>query len=460
MLHCVCSTCRQAVEPGQDMFPVRLNPETRRYVWSQVQCAVEELGSEVLRPPTCKHWRYHGRCSYGDKCFYTHDAESYELWKSEGDKTRKRGPRGKLRVRKKSRSFAFRRFLIDTFGSELLQQGTGVLDVAGGKGELSFELVNLNGIPTAVVDPRVSDVQEYRDKWDKGLYTRNRFWQTYSPSYDPERTPQDPNHVHAFFENPLGNHFAHPTEWGLDSRNLRRWWVQCMRRAQCDSGRAGHGFRPGFAVHKKEKEIVPYDPRKEEEEEMHEDDMHEADGIEEMDELCVDDDATDASSVSASDGALPCEDLLLRLLSAVEGSSCIVGLHADQAAEHIVDVALALGKPFAVVPCCVYANTHQHRELDGVKVRSLPQFLEYLQRKSPHIERAELPFEGRNVVLFMRPSGTSWDSDFWQFFWSKPGTCEVSKAFAFSFLWPCIQPQFGKSETTKWAKNLGLWSGV
>ena len=270
MLHCVCSTCRQAVEPGQDMFPV----------WSQVQCAVEELGSEVLRPPTCKHWRYLGRCSYGDKCFYTHDAESYELWKSEGDKTRKRGPRGKLRVRNKSRAFAFRRFLIDTFGSELLQQGTGVLDVAGGKGELSFELVNLNGIPTTVVDPRVSDLQEYRDKWDKGLYTRNRFWQTYSPSYDPERTPQDPNHVHAFFENPLGNHFAHPTEWGLDSQNLRRWWVQCMRRAQCDSGRAGHGFRRGFAVHKKEKEIVPYDPRKEEEEEMHEDDMHEADGIE------------------------------------------------------------------------------------------------------------------------------------------------------------------------------------
>ena len=71
--------------------------------------------------------------------------------------------------------------------------------MAGGKGELSFELVNLNGIPTTVVDPRVSDLQEYRDKWDKGLYTRNRFWQTYSPSYDPERTPQDPNHVHCFF---------------------------------------------------------------------------------------------------------------------------------------------------------------------------------------------------------------------------------------------------------------------
>ena len=70
--------------------------------------------------------------------------------------------------------------------------------------------------------------------------------------------------------------------------------------------------------------MSPTTPRKEEEEEMHEDDMHEddmheADGIEEMDELCVDDDATDASSVSASDGALPCEDLLLRLLSAVGG---------------------------------------------------------------------------------------------------------------------------------------------
>ena len=56
------------------------------------------------------------------------------------------------------------RFLIDTFGRELLNQGSGVLDVAGGKGELSFELVNLNGIQATVVEPRA--LQLWRQhKW-------------------------------------------------------------------------------------------------------------------------------------------------------------------------------------------------------------------------------------------------------------------------------------------------------
>ena len=32
----------------------------------------------------------------------------------------------------------------------------------------------------------------------------------------------------------------------------------------------------------------------------------------------------------------------------------LVGMHPDQATEPIVDAALAMGKPFAVVPCCVF----------------------------------------------------------------------------------------------------------
>ena len=46
------------------------------------------------------------------------------------------------------------RFLLDTWGRDALAAGTGVLDVAGGRGELSFELVNLNAVPATVLDPR------------------------------------------------------------------------------------------------------------------------------------------------------------------------------------------------------------------------------------------------------------------------------------------------------------------
>ena len=47
-----------------------------------------------------------------------------------------------------------RRWLLDTFGREVLRAGGGVLDVAGGKGALAFELANLNGVPATVLDPR------------------------------------------------------------------------------------------------------------------------------------------------------------------------------------------------------------------------------------------------------------------------------------------------------------------
>ena len=56
------------------------------------------------------------------------------------------------------------RFLMDTFGQEQLKKGSGVLDIAGGKGELSFELLNLNGIQATVVEPRA--LQLWRQhKW-------------------------------------------------------------------------------------------------------------------------------------------------------------------------------------------------------------------------------------------------------------------------------------------------------
>ncbi len=47
-----------------------------------------------------------------------------------------------------------RSFLIDTFGPSILCSPTGLLDVAGGQGDLSFELVNLNSVRSTVLDPR------------------------------------------------------------------------------------------------------------------------------------------------------------------------------------------------------------------------------------------------------------------------------------------------------------------
>ena len=81
--------------------------------------------------------------------------------------------------------------------------------------------------------------------------------------------------------------------------------------------------------------------------------------------------------------------------------SLVVGLHPDQALDACVDLALALGKPFAVVPCCVYAKQHSHRRLtDGSLVRTYEQLLDWVTQRAPGCERVQLPMAGKNVLLF------------------------------------------------------------
>ena len=49
--------------------------------------------------------------------------------------------------------------------------------------------------------------------------------------------------------------------------------------------------------------------------------------------------------------------------------SLLAAMHPDQATEAVVDAALRLGKPFAVVPCCVFPSlfrTRRRRDGDGV----------------------------------------------------------------------------------------------
>ena len=85
-------------------------------------------------------------------------------------------------------------------------------------------------------------------------------------------------------------------------------------------------------------------------------------------------------------------------------ASAVVGMHPDQAAEHICDFALKHEIPFAVVPCCVYSKQFPKRKLpDGTLVKSYEQLLQHLQSKDRRIRKNRLPFEGKNIVLWFDP---------------------------------------------------------
>ena len=57
---------------------------------------------------------------------------------------------------RRHRVFLLADFLVNTFGSSYLKQGP-ILDVAGGKGDLSWVLANAYGLDSIVCDPRVTD---------------------------------------------------------------------------------------------------------------------------------------------------------------------------------------------------------------------------------------------------------------------------------------------------------------
>ena len=84
--------------------------------------------------------------------------------------------------------------------------------------------------------------------------------------------------------------------------------------------------------------------------------------------------------------------------------SVVVGMHADQATGLIVDLALRLGKPFAVVPCCTYSGEFpQRRTPGGGLVRTYEELIQWLVAKDPaRISVAALPFEGHNRVVYCR----------------------------------------------------------
>lgn len=76
--------------------------------------------------------------------------------------------------------------------------------------------------------------------------------------------------------------------------------------------------------------------------------------------------------------------------------------YAMQAAGAIVEYALRAGKPFAVVPCCVYSCDFPNRHLpDGRLVKQYEDLIEWLVALDPvHIKVADLLIDGRNKVVY------------------------------------------------------------
>ncbi|XP_026193938.1 uncharacterized protein LOC34624558 [Cyclospora cayetanensis] len=73
------------------------------------------------------------------------------------------------------RGAVFAEWLISTYGAERLSKGSGVIEVAGGRGELAFELTVKYNVPVTIIDPRCTyttkslavQPQDARKEWEQ-----------------------------------------------------------------------------------------------------------------------------------------------------------------------------------------------------------------------------------------------------------------------------------------------------
>ncbi|CAI5725922.1 unnamed protein product [Hyaloperonospora brassicae] len=257
----------------------------------------------------CKFWINSKTCQHGDKCEFFHVGHAerkkeHTRWLV--DRLQLKRVRAQIdhdpfdphgKTGKQQRAQVFVKWLVETFGAPFLATGKGVVDIAGGRGNVSFELWNKRRLPCTLVEPRPMKL-----------------------------TKQQHRYLHK------------------------------QKKTQ-----AQHG-----------------DPN-----------------------------APLTESLVPQVTALFNMDTFLERAEHVElitQASLLLGVHPDEATDSIVEVAIKFNKPFAIVPCCVFGQKFPNRRLaDGSKVVSYGDLIEYLVAKHPTIDKAFLPFDGKNLVLFRRP---------------------------------------------------------
>lgn len=329
---------------------------------------------------------------------------------------------------RKTRVYVFREFLLKTYGAyfqEVQQQrrsgndnaspddpslgdvGCVILDVAGGKGDLSWLLRNVDGIDSVVVDPRVT-MHHHIIKSIR--YLREHPEETESravpglPTYQPLAAlmPKLQSKLEVEKDGTYtGNGFVQPKHLRVFLNEelveaVRKMVDQESTRVSAD-GEVDKGYlrsesdvewRTFWAIARQAA-------------------SREASGIDRHQNKTGSwSQKNDPDYICQKDGAAD------KALRTIIGAKLIVGFHPDQATDSCVALAELLGVPFCIVPCCVFPNQFPHRSLiDGTRVKSYVQLIEYLQERCPGAKTALLDFHftetAKNLVLFTLPGASS-----------------------------------------------------
>lgn len=262
---------------------------------------------------------------------------------------------------RKNRVYVFREFLLLTYPTLFAgSMGSMILDVAGGKGDLSWLLLNVDRMESIVVDPRIGTDHKHLlrsvaylkdhplERIERAIPNRP----THHPLAGLVQNLQEPYLQPKHLRLLLNNDLIKALRNYLFSKDMSRWaayWTMALE-----------GARQSQPIGHQENKIE-----------------------------------------GSTAILLPQEGLKLLL-----DTKLVVGFHPDQATEACIDLALLLGISYCVVPCCVFPSEFQDRLTpEGKRVRSYHELLAYLLTKDPlHMKTAELEFHetttARRIVLY------------------------------------------------------------
>ncbi|GBG32935.1 Zinc finger protein zfs1 [Hondaea fermentalgiana] len=461
-----CELCKVVVEPGERILRVVLGgPQkqddadvrlTSQMIWVHRDCALLHGCDLNVGRTVCKHWKRFGSCRYGAQCQFLHPVEQ-----AKAAPIQKRVFQGRRRaVRKDGRVGVLRRFVLDLFGEARLQGGSGVLDIAGGHGELAFELSNLNGVPSCVVDPRPVKLDGFARKLSLGMYHRNLGAGGVAHVSRALAAPiVKVRHLGLYVDAALldvvRSGCIDDAVWSdlLTRAKGLAWTAKGLHsesedeaslrgpssRANIHDGKQKGDEGDQVTLSMNEECDVGGSAGVEDVDQvtwsMNEDcDVGGSGGADEGDQVTWstsencdigggDGDDSPNETMSA-DNVVHCKENLKKssgdlsaevfegpaIVDAIRSCSAVLGMHPDQATEPLVDLALWLDVPFAVVPCCVYSKLFPKRALkDGTPVRSHALLVQYLLEKDSRIRVSTLDFEGKNTVLYFDPRWTKID---------------------------------------------------
>jgi hypothetical protein len=427
----ICCVCNINIGIGSYVRPfIRdLESESNTTCWIHYDCISES--TDDPRVPLCRHFAKKGTCIYENSCSFRHPKDRVShMSTSKGTERQRRGTWQRRKIVNGGKVGSLRRWLVNVFGVEYLSSGSGVLDVAGGKGKVSFEMLNLNGIPCTVIDPRELCLLRYQKKYARGFYHRNEVLrdqhmlpirkETFRPPGTGGQalriTTRLPGHIRTYFHMDGIRDLC--SACGVENRRALDRVEAQPQSANAESlhpESEPHGALPVFLesgevfkASREESRLTSWTSKG-------------LQGVSETSLPGVDNSAgkeegdPDAASSFMYDGNEVIienkgENEISRYeeaLRTVRDCSLVVGMHADQATEHLVEFALRNNKPFAILPCCIYSKQFPTRmSSSGELVTTYAQFIEFLLAKDPlgRIRAVELDFEGKNVLLYFVPN--------------------------------------------------------